>query len=39
MINAFNKIYEIQKKHKTDMRMATYILAISRVTKSINKKK
>ena len=39
MIKSFNEIYEIQKKYKTDMRMATYISAVSRVTKAINKKK
>ena len=39
MIKAFNEIYEIQKKYEIDMRVATYISAVSRVTKEINKKK
>ena len=38
MIKSFNEIYEIQKKYKTDMRVATYISAVSRVTKVLNKK-
>ena len=39
MVRAFNEIYMIQKKYKKDMRSATYISAISRVTEEIKKQK